>query len=369
MRTRHIIIIDTEARAAFFLVRTLECSDWDCRVSVANSAHEALNMINNSSVDLLITDMRVPGINGLELIRRVRECSPLTRTILMATHGNDDAEAEARRLQAYRSITEPLETLDFTQAMQETLRDIAISRPGLAVISDESFEAITRQLEALRREIGAQCIFLANTLGRRLAQVGTTTQLDNATLLSLLSHRFATSNALAGLVGAEAEQTADLNFYTDSHHEFYSTTVCDSLFLAIVYDLRVQTSRIGIVWLHTRRAVKRLLLTLSTGTTADPIPLQEDDLAFVLTAELDALLTEEDDGDAINKRQFSPLVTDAESPGNPLDEDVCEEGDPTVDESDRELLDLEAAIARELSTADEAMDNADAPGRNWPSWK
>ena len=367
MRTRQIIIIDTEARAAFFLVRTLECSDWDCRVSVANSAQEALNMLNSSSVDLLITDMRVPGISGLELIRRVRECSPLTRTILMATHGNDDAEAEARRLQAYRAITEPLETLGFTQAMQETLRHIAISRPGLAVISDESFEAITRQLEALRRNIGARCIFLANTLGRRLAQVGTTAQLDNAALLSLLSHRFATSNALAGLVGAE--QTADLNFYADSHYEFYSTTVCDSLFLAIVYDLRVQTSRIGIVWLHTRRVVKRLLSTLSTGTTAGSIPLQEDDLAFGLTAELDALLTEEDDSDTVNKRQFSPAVTDAESSGNLLGEVVCEEIDPTEDESDQELFDLEAAIARELTTADEAIDNADAPGQNWPPWK
>jgi len=253
---------------AFFLSKVLERSDRNYRVSVAHSGEKALEMLNGSSVDLLVTDLRMPGISGLELIRWVRAFSPQTRTILITAYGNDEVEAEARHLEAYRCITKPFAIGDFTRVVQDTLRDMAISRPGLVVLSDESFEAITRQLENLCNDVGAQCIFLADMLGQRVAETGVTKGLDTATLLSLLAGGFAASSELACHFGSG--QAVNLNFHEGSRYDIYSASVDDNLFLAIIYDRRVQASRIGIVWLYTRRAIEGLLSTLSTAAATAP---------------------------------------------------------------------------------------------------
>jgi CheY-like chemotaxis protein len=373
MNTGHILVVDNEPSAAAFMGESLEHSHWNCQVSVARSADEALEVLDASSVDLVVADLRTPGIRGLELIRQVRTSSPQTRTVLITAYGNDEAGAEAHRLEAYRIITEPLETLDFTWAMQEALRDVAISQPGFVVLSDVSFEAITRQLEHLRRNVGAQCILLADTSAQRLAQAGVTTGLDTNMLLSLLSSDFATIGTLARQVGGS--EATQITFHAGSRYEIYSTTVGDNLFLAMVSDLQSQDSHISSIWLHTRRTVTRLLSTLSTAGAIVATQSPDAGLGSSLMTELDALLAEDPLPTAPSRGAEEPI------PGHPqqteedhtkvADVGQCSSTEATTeylgrraagravqggrfdgDELERELLDLETAIARGLVSGD-----------------
>lgn len=347
MTSRHILIVDDEPRVAFFLSKALERSDREYKTSIAHSGEEALDVFNRSKVDLLITDLRLPGISGIELMRWVRTSSPQTRTILITAYGNDEVEAEARRLEAYRYITKPFNLNDFTQAVREALREAALSRPGLVVLSDESFEAITAQLEALRGEIGARCILLADMLGQRLVEVGVTEGLDIATLLSLLAGGFAATGELARHFGSG--KAANLNFHEGDRYEIYSATVSDSLFLALVYDRKVQASRIGLVWLYTRRAIENLLAVITTST-APAQPLGAN-FGASLMAELDSLFPGAPfQGNAapgtIGATPTVPEVTPASSP--PAVEGVQSPGDDRPREG---LLSLDEAIARGLVPA------------------
>ena len=290
MTTRNVLIVDDEPKVAFFLSKALERSNRDYCVSVAHSGEEALEVLNQSSVDLLVTDLRMPGISGLELIRWVRASSPQTRTILITAYGNDEVEAETRRLEAYRYITKPFDIGDFTQVVQDALSGVAVSRLGLVVLSGESFEAIAQQLERLRYDIGALCILLADMQGQRLVEVGDVSSLDTVTLLSLLAGGFTASVELERQFGGG--EAVNLNFHEGVHYEVYSANVGDNLFLAIVYDRRVQTSRIGIVWLYTRRTIERLLVIISTAETTTPVQPLDEDFGFSLMTELDTLFTE-----------------------------------------------------------------------------
>jgi CheY-like chemotaxis protein len=287
MANSHILIVDDEPRVAFFLSKSLEHTKQDYHISAAHSGEEALEILNRASVDLLVTDLRMPGISGLELMRWVRASSPQTRTILITAYGNDEVEAEAHRLEAYRYITKPFNLDEFAQAVQEALRGVAISRPGLVVLSDESFEAIAQQLEDLRREVGAQCIFLADMLGQRLAEVGISKGLDSVTLLSLLAGGFATTGELARHTGSE--QAINLNFHEGTRYEIYSANVGENLFLAMVYDRKGRSSRVGLVWLYTRRAIERLLTVLSTADAVAPAQPLDADFGSSLMTELDSL--------------------------------------------------------------------------------
>ena len=107
-KSKHILIMDDEPKVAFFLRSALERSEGDFQVSTARSGEEALEVLDGSEVYLLVTDLRMPGLSGLELIRWVREASPQTRTILITAYSDNEVEAEARRLEAYRYITKPL---------------------------------------------------------------------------------------------------------------------------------------------------------------------------------------------------------------------------------------------------------------------
>ena len=291
MSARHILIIDDEPIAETFLTETLERSNWECRLSVAHSRQEALGVLEGSSIDLLIADIRMPGIGGLELIGRVRTSSLVPRTVLIAAYGDNPTEAEAHRLEAYRIITEPLNVIDFTWVMQQALRDIAVSRPGLVVLSDESFMAITRQLEYLCRDIGAQCVVLADMSGLRLSMVGATTGINITNLLPDLVGGFATVDAVAREIGDG--QAIHFNYNAGFRYEVYTATVGDNLFLTMVYDLQIQVSRIGIVRLRTLRAVDRLLSRLSTAGTATTAQPPDTGFGSSLRAELDTLFKEE----------------------------------------------------------------------------
>jgi CheY-like chemotaxis protein len=358
MTTRHILIIDDKPTVASLLSEKLRHSKWDCRISVAHSGKEALETLDGCSVDLLVVNMRTPGINGLELICQARASSPQTRTILITIYGDGEAEMEANHVEVCRTITEPLDILDFTWAMQEALRDVAISRPGLAVLSDESIEAIVRQLEYLHRDIGGQGILLADMSGQQLVKVGGVPGLDGAALLSALSRGFATADALARQIGDG--EVAHLTFHKGTHYEVYTTNVGNGLFLAMVYDVRIQASRIGIVWLHSQRAVKRLLSVLSTASPSKtPHPL-EVGFGSSLTAELDTLLTEA----PLSGSSYDKSEPDAAPVDVPANGGAVPRMRSNADEPEGEQHDLGAAIAQELATVDSGVEPAE-PHDDW----
>ncbi len=336
--SKHVLIVDDEPKVGFFLKEALRRSGQDCQVTVVHSGEQAQQVLERSTVDLLVTDLRMSGISGLDLIRWVRASSPKTRTILITAYGNDDVEAEAQRLEAYRYITKPFDIADFTSAVEEALGKVALMRPGLIVFSDQCFEAVADHLEQLRRELGAQCVFLADMQGQRLVEVGDTEGLNTAALLALLAGGIAASTELARQL--KDQQALNLNYHEGARYDVYSATVDEGLFLAMVYDRRVQPSRIGLVWLYTRRAIEQLRQTFAAEeTTSGPTPLG-DDFGSSLAAELDTWFTEEE-------------VTNpdpVEEIGLPLQQEKVDYRQPSDNlaggNQGMELLDLETAISR-----------------------
>ncbi|HIP87302.1 MAG TPA: response regulator [Anaerolineales bacterium] len=355
MAGKHILIVDDEPRVAFLLGRALERSHREkYRVTVVHSGEEVLEILERSSVDLLVTDLRMPGISGLDLIRQARAISPETRTILITAYGNSEVEAEARRLEAYRYITKPFDVADFTRAVEGALREVAAAHPGLLVLSDACFEAIAERLESLRQEVGAQCVFLADMQGQRLVEAGNTERLNVTALLALLAGGIAASTELAHQLGDE--QAFNLNFHEGHHYDIYSATVAQGLFLIIVCDRQMQPSRIGLVWLYTRRTIEylRSILSSTSVQSTDPPTLGED-FGASLAAELDILLSD-------NQGSEGPVPQEIPSNGTAITGEKRATSEESVSSSpctgkeeppgESELLDWETAVRRGLIPSD-----------------
>ena len=91
---------------------------------VALSGQQALQMLENDVPDVMVLDLRMPGIDGMEVLRRVKKTFPQIEVIIMTGHGSDKDEEEARRLGAFDYLRKPVDI----DHLMETVRNAGRAR-------------------------------------------------------------------------------------------------------------------------------------------------------------------------------------------------------------------------------------------------
>jgi DNA-binding NtrC family response regulator len=91
---------------------------------VAFSGQQALEMLENDVPDVMVLDLRMPGIDGMEVLRRVKKSLPQIEVIIMTGHGSDKDEEEARRLGAFDYLRKPVDI----EHLMETVRNAGHAR-------------------------------------------------------------------------------------------------------------------------------------------------------------------------------------------------------------------------------------------------
>jgi len=121
MDSLHILIVEDEKNLARTLAQALRLgSDGLYNVETIDSAEAAYPMLSAKSYDLVISDLRLPGEDGLTLITRVKETSPKTHTILITGFGSTDVEGQADGLtEGY--LTKPFDMLDLLHMVQKVI--------------------------------------------------------------------------------------------------------------------------------------------------------------------------------------------------------------------------------------------------------
>jgi CheY-like chemotaxis protein/predicted regulator of Ras-like GTPase activity (Roadblock/LC7/MglB family) len=270
---QRILIVDDETKVAFFLQESLEALERNFEVVSVSSAEEALHRVNHKRFDLLVTDQRMPGMNGLELVQKMQEHHPDTQFILITAYGSEDILVQAQRLGAIGYFTKPFHIEDFVQTVLGALQEGVDGHASRGPLSEQRVDVLGHCLEELRREVGAQCVLAASAVGALIAQAGVLTGLDVERLLLLSADGFIASSAMSHYLGGHCSN--NLTYYEGPHHDIYVANVHDDLFLLVVFDRRVQASRIGIVWLYARRAVEHLY-RLTTLSPLDEITASEE---------------------------------------------------------------------------------------------
>ena len=100
-----LLIVDDEKPTRDGLARALG-GEYDIRL--AESGERALQILHAEPVDLVLTDLRMPGMNGLELLRRILAINPPPAVVLLTAYGNVETAVEAMKLGAYDFFTKPV---------------------------------------------------------------------------------------------------------------------------------------------------------------------------------------------------------------------------------------------------------------------
>ena len=106
MTTARILVVDDEDSLRRVLQVRLEDAGYE--VSVARNGEEALALLLKFRHDLVLTDLRMPGISGLELLTRIREAHPSISVVLMTAFGSVENAVQAMQAGAYNYVTKPV---------------------------------------------------------------------------------------------------------------------------------------------------------------------------------------------------------------------------------------------------------------------
>src|SRR6185312_12650058 len=91
------------------------------RVDVASDGNQAIEALRVSHYDLVLTDLKMPGVDGLSVLAEVQKSSPTTVTIMMTGYGSVGSAIEAVHFGAYEYLLKPMEVPELKQAVRRSL--------------------------------------------------------------------------------------------------------------------------------------------------------------------------------------------------------------------------------------------------------
>lgn len=117
---RTILIIDDQPTVCYSIGRLLETEGY--QAVIAHSGEEGLTLLKARPVDLCIMDVRMPGMDGLEALQRIREIRPDMHVIMMTAFSTTEKAIEAMRLGAYDYIAKPFENEELLLRIRDALK-------------------------------------------------------------------------------------------------------------------------------------------------------------------------------------------------------------------------------------------------------
>ena len=126
-----VLVIDDDAVVGQSFDRVLSEKGYD--VSTALSGEEALETMENTAFDVVFTDIKMPGIDGLEVTERIKARCPWTPVVVITGYGTEDNESRASVLGASGFVRKPL-----TPEMIENITLKAVNDPAPTVDAVEA---------------------------------------------------------------------------------------------------------------------------------------------------------------------------------------------------------------------------------------
>ncbi|MBI3073844.1 MAG: sigma-54-dependent Fis family transcriptional regulator [Deltaproteobacteria bacterium] len=125
-----ILVVDDDEMFRRSIVRVLGALGYD--TSEAASGEDAIISVRGAAPDVVVTDLQMPGIDGLELIRQLRQMNPTLPILMLSAHGGVTTAVEAMKLGACDFLAKPVDAETLRLRIEQNIR----SRPQMGRLSE-----------------------------------------------------------------------------------------------------------------------------------------------------------------------------------------------------------------------------------------
>jgi two-component system response regulator PilR (NtrC family) len=130
----NLLIVDDELGMRQFLTHLFQREGHSVRA--AGNGHEAIALLKDSPADLIVSDVRMPDMNGIELLRAARELFPTVEVVMMTAFANVDTAREAFLLGAYDFVQKPFDNDLLKETVARALDKIALVKEKQALLEE-----------------------------------------------------------------------------------------------------------------------------------------------------------------------------------------------------------------------------------------
>jgi len=257
---KKVLVVDDHFEMLELLRSMLELSNEECEVLAVPSAEEGMLELRRTKFDLVITDVRLPGMSGFDFVRRIRKVRAETPVLMITAYSSSEGQKEADELGVLRYFSKPLDTDAVLMSVQLALHGEPSPPPdGVVEIAEETAvsDAVIKRLKTLRTDTGASGLMLSNLNGEMIFQVSSDHSLDLHGLSGELSNTIQNSFSLAGYLASDVPNT--IQYHAGDKVELYCANIGRSYFLTTFFDVQSRRGRIGTIWVFTQRAIKDLM--------------------------------------------------------------------------------------------------------------
>ncbi|UCG14933.1 MAG: sigma-54-dependent Fis family transcriptional regulator [Deltaproteobacteria bacterium] len=149
-----LLIVDDEVDMLRLLERSIG-QDLDCEIDTAASGTEALRLLEARNYDLALLDVRMPGLDGLELLERIKQINPWMTVVMMTAHGVVELAVKSIKKGAYDFITKPFDHEELIHLLRKALERSQLLRENLnlqrRIKEQEPFENLVGSSPAMER--------------------------------------------------------------------------------------------------------------------------------------------------------------------------------------------------------------------------
>lgn len=126
MKRPRILLVDDEVAFANNLLKLLSKRGYD--VVVEYNGADAVSMVGDKEFDVIILDMKMPGMDGIATLKEIKKKAPLVEVVILTGHGSVESGIEGMQLGAFDFLMKPVRIDDLQEKVSEAYRRKLVQR-------------------------------------------------------------------------------------------------------------------------------------------------------------------------------------------------------------------------------------------------
>ena len=292
-QAKHILIIDDQPTILSVLAAGIRNLGEAYVVETASNGRDALKKVQtlkkvqHKDYELVITDYKMPDMNGVEVAQTIKRIAPNTRIILMSSYDMSSAKAASKEANFVGVLSKPVSIAKIRDIVSHALeRTSSNSQESILAepYSSDSHSPLYQPLETLRIHTNARCILLLSSSGHMVELAGDGNDLEISSVSALVAANFMAASELAKLVGNDSVFKS--SYHEGLNYDIYAHDIDGEFLIAVIFG---PESKAGLVRFYVNKTVKELPALLTDDLFS--VDFSDSDISETIQDELDELFS------------------------------------------------------------------------------